>query len=184
MKQKSISMFRNEWNVKCWLFLRVRHEKMKNIFMRKCSYALVGIFIIDCPRGSHVLEYRKTLPPFFSSPVRSRKLPSWNPLHYFSMAPRGLRGTLNEAAVMAVANIPNLVPAWKSYTEKTSIPFPFIFNGELIVVTVFLSILNQMELHLVQNRKENCHHDHFRLNMKGNGILVFSVCQKRRVWED
>ena len=27
----------------------------------------------------------------------------------------------------------------------------------MIVVTVFHSILNQMEFHLVQNRKENCH---------------------------
>ena len=40
---------------------------------------------------------------------------------------------------------------------------------------VFLSILNQMELHLIQNRKENCHHDHIPFNLKGNGILVLSV---------
>ena len=33
----------------------------------------------------------------------------------------------------------------------------------MIVVTVFLSILNQMEFHLVENRKENCHHDHIPL---------------------
>ena len=39
----------------------------------------------------------------------------------------------------------------------------------------FLSILNEMEFHLVQNRKEDCHHNHIPLNMKGNGILVFSV---------
>ena len=45
----------------------------------------------------------------------------------------------------------------------------------MIVVTVFLSILNQMEFNLVQNRKENCHHDHIPFNVKGNGILVFSV---------
>ena len=30
-----------------------------------------------------------------------------------------------------------------------------------------------MEFHLVQNRKENCHHDHIPLNVKGN--IVFSV---------
>ena len=29
----------------------------------------------------------------------------------------------------------------------------------MIVVTVFLSILNQMEIRLVQNRKEICLHD-------------------------
>ena len=45
----------------------------------------------------------------------------------------------------------------------------------MIVVTVFLSNLNQMEIHLVQNRKENCHHDHIPFNLKRNGILVFSV---------
>ena len=45
----------------------------------------------------------------------------------------------------------------------------------MIVVTIFLSILNQMDFHLVQNRKENCHHDHIPLNFKGNGNKVFSV---------
>ena len=32
-----------------------------------------------------------------------------------------------------------------------------------------------MEFHLVQNRKENCHHDHIPFNVKGNGKTVFSV---------
>ena len=45
----------------------------------------------------------------------------------------------------------------------------------MIVVTVFLSILNQMVFHLVQNRKENCNHDHIPFNVKGNGNIVFSV---------
>ena len=45
----------------------------------------------------------------------------------------------------------------------------------MIVVTVFLSFLNQMEIHLVQNRKENCPHDHMPFNMKGNGNKVFSL---------
>ena len=26
-----------------------------------------------------------------------------------------------------------------------------------------------------ENRKENCHHDHIPLNVKGNGNIVFSV---------
>ena len=43
------------------------------------------------------------------------------------------------------------------------------------MVTVFLSILNQMEFHLVQNRKENCHHDHIPFNVRGIGNIVFSV---------
>ena len=46
---------------------------------------------------------------------------------------------------------------------------------DMIVVTVFISILNQMVFHLVQNRKENCHHDHIPFNVKGNRNKVFSV---------
>ena len=34
---------------------------------------------------------------------------------------------------------------------------------------------NQMEFHLVQNRKENCHHDRIPLNVKGKGKIVSSV---------
>ena len=45
----------------------------------------------------------------------------------------------------------------------------------MIVVTGFLSILNQIDLHLVQNQKNNCHHDHIPFNVKGNGTLDFSV---------
>ena len=32
-----------------------------------------------------------------------------------------------------------------------------------------------MELYLVQNQKENCHHDHIPFNVKGIGTIVFSV---------
>ena len=45
----------------------------------------------------------------------------------------------------------------------------------MIVVTVFLSISSQIEFHFVQNRKENCHHDHIPFNLKGNGTRVFSM---------
>ena len=45
----------------------------------------------------------------------------------------------------------------------------------MITVTVFLSILNQMEFHLVENRKENCHRDHIPFNVKGIGNIVFLV---------
>ena len=45
----------------------------------------------------------------------------------------------------------------------------------MIVMTVFLSILNQMEFPLVQSRKENCHDDHIPFNVKGNANIVFSV---------
>ena len=49
----------------------------------------------------------------------------------------------------------------------------------MIVVTVFLSILNQMKFHLVQNRKENCHHDHIPFNVRGNRNTDFSVYTER-----
>ena len=39
----------------------------------------------------------------------------------------------------------------------------------------FPSILNQMELHLVQNRKENCHHDLIPFNLKVIRNRIFSV---------
>ena len=32
----------------------------------------------------------------------------------------------------------------------------------------------------VQNRKENCHHDHIPFKLKENGILVFQVCRNSR----
>ena len=51
----------------------------------------------------------------------------------------------------------------------------FHIEWDMIVVTVFLSILNQMIFHLVQNRQENCHHDHIPLNLKINRMRVFSV---------
>ena len=35
--------------------------------------------------------------------------------------------------------------------------------------------LDQMEFHLVQNRKEICHHDHIPFNVKGNRNVVLSV---------
>jgi len=43
----------------------------------------------------------------------------------------------------------------------------------MIVLTVFLLILIQMEIYLVQNRKENCHHDHISFDVKGNGNIEF-----------
>ena len=49
---------------------------------------------------------------------------------------------------------------WMGYYRDDSFPFDF---------------LNQMEIHLVQNRKENCHHDHILFNLKGNGNIIFSV---------
>ena len=51
---------------------------------------------------------------------------------------------------------------WENYISISS-----HIEWDMIVVTVFLSILNQMEFHLVQNRMENCHHDHTPFNVEG-----------------
>ena len=73
----------------------------------------------------------------------------------------------------------NPPPPWYQ-TEKTNTPF-FLMEWDVTVVTVFLSILNQMEFHLVQNRKENSYHDHLPFNVIGSGILVFSVQRSYRL---
>ena len=38
-----------------------------------------------------------------------------------------------------------------------------------------------MEFNLVQNLKENCHHDHMSFSVKGNGNIVFSVYRKDEI---
>ena len=53
----------------------------------------------------------------------------------------------------------------------------------MMMVTVFLSISNQMDFNLVQNRKGNCHHDQIPFNLKGNGKKVFSVCWKNSSYQ-
>ena len=35
------------------------------------------------------------------------------------------------------------------------------------MVTDFILIINQMEFHLIQNLKKNCHHDYIPFNLKG-----------------
>ena len=57
---------------------------------------------------------------------------------------------------------------WRNYIS-------FQMEWDVTVVTVFLSISNQMEFHLIQNWKENRHHDHIPFNLKGNVNIVFSV---------
>ena len=47
-------------------------------------------------------------------------------------------------------------------------------------MTVFISILNQIDIHLVQNRKETRHHDHIPFNLKGNGNIVFFSAAENR----
>ena len=46
----------------------------------------------------------------------------------------------------------------------------------MIVMTILLSIFNQMEFHLVQNRKKPHHNDHISFNLKEN-IIFFCECR-------
>ena len=59
----------------------------------------------------------------------------------------------------------------------------FHIEWDMIVVTVFLSISNQMEFHLVQNRKENCHHDQIPFNVKGKLSPRSDPIQFERKWK-
>ena len=61
-------------------------------------------------------------------------------------------------------------PHWEYY-----ISISFHIEWDMIVVTVFLSILNQMEVHLVQKiERKTVTHDHIPFKVKGNGNRVFS----------
>ena len=51
----------------------------------------------------------------------------------------------------------------------------FHIEWDMIEETVFLSILKQMEFHLVQNRKENCLHDYIPFKVKENENIVYSM---------
>ena len=47
----------------------------------------------------------------------------------------------------------------------------------MIVVTVFLLIMNEMEFRFVYNQKENCQYDHIPFNLEPNGIPFGSKLQ-------
>ena len=73
----------------------------------------------------------------------------------------------------------NISPPIETPHSKNYISISFQIEWDMIMVTVFLSLLNQMEVHLVQNRKENCYYDHIPFNVIGIGSIIFSViwCQ-------
>ena len=61
------------------------------------------------------------------------------------------------------------------YAEKTIFSFSFKLNGIWSWWQFSFRFWKKIEFHLVQNRNENCHHDHIPFNLKGNGNRVFSV---------
>ena len=67
------------------------------------------------------------------------------------------------------------IPTCEALHWENCIFISFQFEWDMIVVTVFLPIFNQMELHFVQNREEYFHQDHILFNLKGNENTVFSV---------
>jgi len=91
-------------------------------------------------------------------------------LRYYSLQSKQLLHSSHSTRRRRMQFLTNQHTPWENY-----ISISFKIEWDMIVVTVFLSILNQMELHLVQNRKENCHHDHIPFNLKGNGNIVLSV---------
>ena len=68
------------------------------------------------------------------------------------------------------AGPPNLL----AYTEKTILPIRYTLNGLWSWWQFSFRFWIQMELYMVQNRKENCHHDHIPFNLKEIGNIVFS----------
>ena len=102
----------------------------------------------------------------------------WVPMNEFNGVPMTPRGNSLSASFFTdfliifilVMKSHKLCKHWENYASNS-----FHIEWDMIVVTVFLSILNQMEFHLVQDRKENCHHDHIPFNVKGIGSIVFSV---------
>ena len=67
---------------------------------------------------------------------------------------------------------------FQTYTTTLRKLYSISFQSEwdMIVETVFLSIFwAKWNSICVQNRKENCHHDHIPFNVKGNGNIVLSV---------
>ena len=62
------------------------------------------------------------------------------------------------------------------HSEKyVSNSFQIEWNIIVVIGSGFPSTLNQIEFHLVLNRKENCHHDHIPFDVKRNRNIVFSV---------
>ena len=61
----------------------------------------------------------------------------------------------------------------------------FIYRDHIFIYreSCLYKLGDQMEIHLVQNRKENCDHDHITFNVKGNGNIVFSVYVVFIYWE-
>ena len=68
-----------------------------------------------------------------------------------------------------------------TYNFKLKNEYQFVVYQKIRVekqsaaIQMNLRILNQMDFHLVQNRKVNCHLDHIPFNVKGNGNRVFLV---------
>ena len=103
--------------------------------------------------------------------------PWYPPDHHNAIVLRGFRGALDWVPIMPWdANLSvHQCNFWQSVHWKNYTSISFHIEWDMIVCTVFLSILNQIEFHLVHNQIENCHHDHIPFNVKRIGNIDFSV---------
>ena len=129
---------------------------------------------LRCPRDWH-------LPRHNGSPIKGPSKPLNTIVLYWSGVFMGARNWVPMMPIDASSLSDNyslfffqsrlyMIIHWKNYTSIS-----VHIEWDMIVVTVILSILNRMEFHSVQNRKDNCHHDHIPFNVNGNGSIVFSV---------
>ena len=126
------------------------------------------MFLSNLSEHDHITNFLFTLYPIGIAVV-SEKVGKNNEILYSD----NIRWTRTwTKGFMLLSNLPH----WEDY-----ISLSFQIEWDMIVVTVFLSILNQIDFPLAKNRKENCHHDHIPFNVKGKGNIVFSGLP-RGIW--
>ena len=168
----------------------IGHSQQRNRyqFVSVCVHTRVYIFVCCqrvyiCIYKLHTYRYwNKNNHHACNQPRNYRLFSSWDPNHA-TMKPlgeyhnrvvyRGVKGgALNYSPIMlkCVSHCKFLPVHWENY-----ISISFQIEWDMVVVTVFFSIFNQMEFHVVQNRKKICPHNHIPFDLKGNGNIVFSV---------
>ena len=171
----------------CWPN-RIRNFGISHFFTRwKCA-------LNSWIRGRESFYANKSHPPESLSKLGIKF--SWICMFKYSASARGeelpmvrgsgLRDDLQKAAAYAphtgqqlpnssglcdgIVHLGDTALHWENY-----ISISFQIEQDMNMLIVFLSILNQMEFHSVQNRMENCHHDHISFKLKGNGNIVLSA---------
>ena len=93
--------------------------------------------------------------------------------HHSNIVLRGWSGSLAWAPIMPRHSGCNVISSGHRENYRS---ISFQIEWDMIVVTVFLSILNTNGIPFgSENRTENCHHDHIPFNLRGNGNSSLSV---------